>query len=78
MEAKLRQKLSPAALATVLALSVMPSAVAVPWFIASPAEANHCAPPCDCACVCDCACACNCDCAGCPYTDDDDRGRCRP
>ena len=72
MDPKLRLTLSPVALASVLALAGLQSAAPVPWFSAGPAQANHCAPPCDCACACDCDCyGCDANC-GCGADPDDD------
>jgi hypothetical protein len=70
MDLKLRQTLSPVALATALALTSVDVVLPVPWFAPGVAQASHCTPPCDCACVCDCN---TCDVCGCDYTDDDDR-----
>jgi len=39
-------RLSPVALAAVLALAAIEAGAALPWFV-GPALANHCTPPCD-------------------------------
>ena len=62
MDFQMRMRLSPVALATVVALLGMSTAATVPWLGVTPAAANHCTPACDCNATCDCAC--NCDCAG--------------